>query len=91
MATAPRQASLSSVPSNRDFSLSPELEPATVEESPGDVDIVSIELRDLVLQSDRAANSARGASPVCFGRVIALGQRLSHIPRRSAETILPRR
>lgn len=56
MATAPRQASLSSVPSNRDFSLSPELEPATVEESPGDVDLVSI-LREAAASGSRPLDS----------------------------------
>lgn len=56
MATAPRQASLSSVPSNRDFSLPPELEPATVEESPGDVDLVSI-LREAAASGSRPLES----------------------------------
>jgi TonB family protein len=56
MATAPRQASLSSVPSNRDFSLPPEPEPATVEESPGDVDLVTI-LREAASSGSRPLES----------------------------------
>jgi TonB family protein len=42
MATASRQASSSSVPSNGDFPLPLDSEPATVEESPRDLDLVSI-------------------------------------------------
>jgi TonB family protein len=56
MATAPRQASLSSVPSNRDYSLPSELEPATVEESLGDVDLVTI-LREAAASGSRPLES----------------------------------
>ena len=42
MATASRQASSSSVPSNGDFPRPLDSEPATVEESPSDLDLVSI-------------------------------------------------
>jgi len=56
MATAPRHASLSSVPSNRDFSPPSDLEPATVEESPGDVDLVSI-LREAAASGSRPLES----------------------------------
>ena len=56
MATALRQASLSSVPSNRDFSPPPEVEPATVEESPSDVDLVSI-LREAAASGSRPLES----------------------------------
>ena len=42
MATAPRHASASPVPSNGDVPLPPDSELATVEESPGDLDLVSI-------------------------------------------------
>ncbi|MBZ5683802.1 MAG: TonB family protein [Acidobacteriia bacterium] len=42
MATASRQASPSPIPTNRVFPLPPDPEQATVEESPGDLDLVSI-------------------------------------------------
>jgi len=42
MATAPRQASASRIASNRDFLHPPDFEPATVEESPSDLDLVRI-------------------------------------------------
>lgn len=60
MATAPRHASLSSVPSNRDFSPPTDLEPATVEESPGDVDLISI-LRDAAASGSRPLESIADA------------------------------
>ena len=56
MATAPRHASLSSVPSNRDFSPPSDVEPATVEESPGDVDLVSL-LREAATSGSRPLES----------------------------------
>ena len=56
MATASRPASLSSVPSNRDFSPPSDPEPATVEESPGDADLVSI-LREAAATGSRPMES----------------------------------
>lgn len=42
MATASRQASPSPIPANRVFPLPPDSEPPTVEESPGDLDLISV-------------------------------------------------
>ena len=42
MASAPRQTSASRITSNRDFLRPPEFEPATVEESPSDLDLIRI-------------------------------------------------
>lgn len=52
MATAPRQISLSSGPSNRDFPPSSDIEQATVEESPGDVELISL-LREAAMTGTR--------------------------------------
>jgi TonB family protein len=52
MATAPRQISLSSGPSNRDFPPSSDIEQATVEESPGDVELISL-LREAAMTGSR--------------------------------------
>jgi len=77
MATAPRHASSSPIPSNRDVPLPRDREPATVEESPGDLDLVSI-LREaavsgsqpLVSILDAVADAARvlsGADGTALG------------------------
>ena len=60
MATAPRQASLSSVPSNRDFAPPSDFEQATVEESPGDVDLVTI-LREAAASGSQPLESIADA------------------------------
>jgi TonB family protein len=56
MATAPRQASLSSGPSNRDFPPSSAAEPATVEESSGEVELISL-LREAAMTGARPLES----------------------------------
>ena len=56
MATAPRQASLSSDPSNYDNSRLPATEPPTVEESPGELDLISI-LREAAVTGSRPLES----------------------------------
>jgi len=52
MATAPRQISLSSGPPNRDFPPSSDIEQATVEESPCDVELISL-LREAAMTGTR--------------------------------------
>jgi TonB family protein len=52
MATALRQASLSSGPSNHDFPPSSAIEQATVEESPGDVELITL-LREAAMTGSR--------------------------------------
>jgi len=77
MATASRQASSSSVPSNGDFPRPLDSEPATVEESPSDLDLVSI-LREAAVSgsqplsaiADAVADAARvlsGADGTALG------------------------
>src|SRR5215470_20131687 len=56
MATALRQASLSSGPSNRDVPPSPAVEQATVEESPGELELVSM-LREAAESGSRSLES----------------------------------
>src|SRR5215470_1638346 len=56
MATALRQASLSSGPSNRDVPPSPAVEQATVEESPGELELVSM-LREAAESGSRSLAS----------------------------------
>lgn len=56
MATAPRQASLSSVPSNRNGLPLSSPEPPTVEESPGEIDLISL-LRETAVSGLRPLES----------------------------------
>ena len=77
MATASRQASASPITSNRDFLRPPDSEEATVEESPSDLDLVSV-LREAAASgsqpleaiADAVANAARvlsGADGTALG------------------------
>ena len=77
MASAPRQTTASRITSNRDFLRTPDFEPATVEESPSDLDLVRI-LREaatsgsqpLETLADAVADAARvlsGADGTALG------------------------